>query len=152
MSFNFPYPGPVPPFTNVPINSDYYQPSQFFIQDISIGLETTITTTVNHNYVLGQLVRILIPLSTTTIGSKTISIPTCYELNEQTGNVIEIPAENQITLDLNSQFATPFATSTNTTQPQVVAVGDVNTGYLNSTGRVSSTTTIPGSFINISPL
>ena len=131
---------PIPPYSNPPIESQNFQPSQFFISTISLGTMTTVTTTVNHNYVVGQEVRLLI---TPTSG--------CRQLNEQTGFVLSIPASNQVVLNINSsQNVDPFTTSSATTQPQIVAVGDINSGITSSTGRVISSTNIPGSFINIS--
>lgn len=136
--------GPIPPFSNPPINPQYYQPSQFFISAISLGVQTTITTTANTNYVIGQLVRLLIPNG---YGSR--------ELNHRTGYVIAIPAANKVTLNLNSLNASPFIPTPNihlSTLPQILAIGDVNTGSINASGRSPTQTLIPGSFINISPL
>jgi len=38
---------PIPPYQNLPIESQFYQPSQFFISAISLGTTTTVTTTVD---------------------------------------------------------------------------------------------------------
>jgi hypothetical protein len=135
------FPGPTPPYTNPPIQPEYYQPSQFFISDITLGITTTITTTVNMNYVIGQLVRLLIPPSFGT-----------SQLNGMTGYVIDILAPDQVVLDINSLNMNEFKSSIATTKPQIVAVGDINSGIISSTGLVNATTNIPGSFINISPL
>lgn len=131
---------PTPLYANVPINAGYYQPSQFFISGITLGATTTVTTTVNHNYVVGQLVRLLIPFG---FGST--------QLNEQEAYVIAIPNSNQVTLNLSSIGVNPFISATFNTQPQIVAVGGINTGAINNDGNVSDLTYIPGSFINISP-
>jgi hypothetical protein len=133
---------PVPPYSNVPINANFYQPSVFFISAISLGVQTTVTTTVNHNYVLGQLVRLIIPWGS---GSR--------QLNEVTGNVLSIPASNQVLLDINSsKNVDPFQTTPYHQKPQIVAVGDINSGIISTTGRNIPSTNIPGSFINISPV
>jgi len=141
MSFPYPYTGPVALYNNLPINAQYYQPSQFFISAISLGTTTTVTTTVDNNYVIGQLCRLIIP-------------PTngCPQLNEQTGYVIAIPNPNQVTLNINSSGLNSFVTSTYPTQPQILAIGNINSGAINSTGISNDSTFIPGSFINISPL
>ena len=133
--------GPVPPESNPPITPEYYQPSVFTIAAIGLGAMTLVTTSVNHNYVIGQLTRLLIPQPN---GST--------QLNELTSYVIAIPAANQVLLGLNSLGANAFVASTPDVQyqPQIVAVGDVNSGPIN-TGRIGNTTYIPGSFINISP-
>jgi hypothetical protein len=131
---------PVPLYQNLPIEPQFYKPNFFFISAISLGFITTVTTTVNHNYSIGQLVRLLIPNG---FGSR--------QLNEMLGNVTSIPALNQVTLDINSSNSDAFMTNSNIkTQPQIVAVGDVNTGVLNTNGRTLEVLTIPGSFTNIS--
>ena len=38
MSFPYPFPGPVALYNNLPINAQYYKPSQFYITAISLGL------------------------------------------------------------------------------------------------------------------
>jgi len=141
MSLAPPFPGPYPPFSNVAIQPQYYQPSQFFISAISLGQITTVTTTANMNYVIGQQVRLIIPYG---FGSR--------QLNEQTGFVTAISAANQVVLDLNSSNADPFVNNALiTTKPQILAIGDRSSGQISLTGRVNSNTFIPGSFINISP-
>lgn len=141
MAFPYPYVGPIALYNNLPIEPQFYQPSRFVISAIALGTSTTITTTVNHNYVLGQEVRLLIPSS---FGS--------YQLNEQTGFITSIPAPNQFVLNINTIVnVDAFISSSATTQAQCVAVGDVNTGQTN-TGRTGNLTYVPGSFINISPL
>lgn len=133
--------GPIPPYSNPPIEPQFFQPSRFVITAISLGETTTITTSINHNYVVGQQVRLLIPLG---YGS--------VQLNGQTGNVISIPNPNQVIIDLFSIGANAFINSSIAQKPQIVAIGDVNNGLISSTGRTQPSTQIPGSFINISPL
>ena len=145
--------GPIALYNNLPINANFYQPNQFFISSITIGQTTTVTTTVNHNYVVGQLVRLLIP----TIYSRTLKgvqyvTSTCTQLNEQSGYVISIPAANQVVLNINSQNADPFTVSTQPTQPQILAIGDISSGNINASGNLTTSTLIPGSYSNISPL
>lgn len=135
---------PIPPYANVPIMAQFFEPSRFVISAISLGQTTTITTTVNHNYVLGQEVRLLIPNA---YGS--------YQLNETQSYVINIPAANQVILQLNSTLANLFIATPipafNTAHPQILAIGDTNSGSLNASGRFSTGTFVPGAFINISP-
>ena len=138
---------PIPPYSNPPIEPQFFQPSQFVITALSFGQTTTVTTAVNHNYVIGQLIRLLIP-------SKYGSI----QLNEQTGYVISIPNLNQVIVTINSIGTTAFISSPiflpnqTQTQPQIVAIGDVNSGQINANGMAAITTFIPGSFLNISPV
>lgn len=133
--------GPVPAYNNPPIQPQNYKPSQFFISAIQTGQFTTITTTANTNYVIGQLCRILVPNG---FGSR--------QLNEETGYVMSIPAPNQVVLNINSQYVDPFYNNPNlTTKAQILAIGDQNSGNINTSGTRTQPTFIPGSFINISP-
>jgi hypothetical protein len=134
---------PFNPSINLPINAQYYQPSLFFISALTTGVTTTITTSVNHNYVIGQEVRVLIPEA---YGS--------FQISEQTGYVVSIPAANQVVTTINSTLASAFIASPvykQPTKPQIAAIGDVNSGPINSSGRTNNGTFIQGSFINISP-
>jgi hypothetical protein len=132
---------PIPPYSNVPIDSDFYEPSRFVIANIILGQTTTVETTVDHNYVIGQQVRLVIP---PTFG--------CRQLNEQTGYVLSIPAANQVVLDIYSAGGDTFIASSATTKAQILAIGDISSGALNANGSSPTGTFIPGSFINISPL
>lgn len=212
--------GPIAPYSNVPIEPGFFQPSQFTISAISLGSTTTVTTATNTNYVIGQLVRLLIP---PLFGSR--------QLNNAQGYVIGLSAPNQVQITIDSSknvnpfIASPYTVNIigitngspttvqasgtvpffegqvvkiagvggmtqlngNTYQiqnvfgaffnllvdstfygiytsggtatlpcpqyvPQIVAIGDINQGIQSSTGRSISSTNIPGSFINISPL
>lgn len=131
--------GPVPPYNNPPIEPQNFQPSQFFISAISLGITTTVTTTMNMNYVLGQECRLLIPEG---YG--------CTNLNQKTGFVLSIPSSNQVILSINSINSNSFVNAMLPTQAQIVAVGDVNNGQTNSSGSSNQGTAVLGSFINIS--
>ncbi len=131
---------PIPAYANVPIEAQFYKPSQFFISTITLGITTLVTTTTDNNYVIGQQVRLLIPPS---FG--------CYQLNNTFGYVISIPSSTQVEVAINSYGGTPFQSSSATTQPQILAIGDINSGQTNS-NVVNSNLNIPGSFQNISPL
>ena len=209
--------GPVPAYANVTINAQYYQPSRFEISALTRGQTTTVTTSEDHNYVIGQTVRLIIP-----------SAYGCFQLNETQGIVTSVPSTTQVIVTIDSTNANDFiaspytATITNVTQanpaivtasnsfkaldrvlitdvggmtelndnvftvvsassssfsinvnstgftaysgsgtaailnhpttlPQILAVGDVNSGAINSNGRIQNQTYINGSFIDISP-
>lgn len=135
--------GPNAPERNPAIEPQYFEPWVFPILNILQGPTTTVIFPLPHNYVVGQLIRFVIP-----------SFYSIRQINEQTAYVIAIPAPDRIEVNLNStQFDTfiPFPPIT-TTPPQTVAVGDNNFGLISSTGRSLPTTAIPGSFINISPI
>lgn len=138
---------PIPVYQNVDIQTGFYQPRQKIIEDIDLGIVTTVTTTEAVDYVVGQEVRLLIPAE---FGS--------YQLNGKTAFIIDIPAEDQVTLNLDSShnvdaFIAFVATPTifGYTVAQIVAIGDVNTGNIGASGRVNQPTFVPGSFLNISP-
>jgi len=135
--------GPIAPENNPPIHPQYFRPKEYNIDSITNGVTTLVTTTTAHDYVVGQLVRLLIS-----------QIFGARQFNEQTAYVINIPSNTSITLALDSSSFDLFHANPalDTTQPQVVAVGDVNNGIINSQGRFVNGTFIPGSFRNISPL
>jgi|ERR1700676_2851525 len=132
---------PIPLYSNPPIEPQFYQPNRFIISAITLGVTTFVTTTQNNNYVVGQLVRFLIPQFNGTI-----------QLNGLTGYVISIPAPNQLEVEINSSSYNLFKTSTQSAQPQILAIGNINSGNINNSGNVNLGTFIPGSFVNISPL
>lgn len=144
--------GPIAPYSNLPIEPQFYQPSQFVITGIALG-GTTIVTMANGtnnvapNYVIGQLVRLIIPPK---YGSR--------QLNEKFGYVISLPTTSSVEIDINSVAVDPFIASPtflpnqSRTPPQILAIGDVNTGVINANGPKFEGTYIPGSFIDISPL
>lgn len=146
MSINTVITYPIPPYNNVPIQPQNFQPSQFVISALTLGLTTIVTTIVNNNYVIGQEIRLLIPNKNGSRG-----------LNEQTGFVISKPQANQVEVNINSINIDPFIASPtflpneSRTPPQIVAIGDINTGPINANGNERTNTVLPGSFINISP-
>jgi hypothetical protein len=142
------FPGPTPAYTNPNIEPQFFQPSVFPIASISYGTSTTVTTGtsfgVSNNYVVGQLVRFLIP---PTYGAQ--------QLNNQQGYVTSIPGPNQVTVGINTSVGySSFVPSPpyGPTKPQILAIGDINTGNIGNSGRTNVPLVIPGSFINISPL
>jgi hypothetical protein len=132
--------GPIPPYNNPNIEPQNFEPSRFVISSMTLGYTTLITTSVNHNYVIGNLCRLLIPKG---YG--------CNQLNESQGYVSSIPNPNQVVLQINSNGINAFIAASLRQQPQILAIGDINQGSTNANGRKSTGTFIPGSFINISP-
>lgn len=131
---------PIPVYANVPINPEFYQPRFWFISTITRGRTTLVTTTQSQDFVIGQLVRFIIPPS---FGIR--------QLNEKQGFVISIPSSTQVEVDIDSSFMDSFTSSSATTQPQILPIGDIANGQVNSNGSQNVETFIPGSFINISP-
>lgn len=131
---------PIPAYSNPPIQPQFYAPRQFFISAITLGRTTLVTTTTDLDYVVGQLVRFLIPKANGT-----------RQLNDQLGYVISVPATNQVVVEIDSTSYNLFQTSSQPLQPQILAIGDINLGINNASGNLNMGTFIPGSFINISP-
>jgi hypothetical protein len=136
----YPIVGPVPPYTNVPIAPQNYQPSVFVISAVTLGQTTIVTTTEDNNYVIGQLVRLVIPPS---FG--------CRQLNQREGYVLSVPAANQVEVAIDSsQNVDAYVASSATTKAQILAIGDINNGSIATNGRNNPITYPLGSFINIS--
>ena len=131
---------PIPLYQNVPIAPQNYTPKVYFISNITRGKTTTVTTTSDNNYVIGQVVRLIIPF-----------FSGIRQLNGKQGIVISLPASNQVEIEIVSSEYDAFTISTEPTQPQIKAIGDVNTGQQNANGPAQIITHIPGSFLDISP-
>ena len=141
--------GPIAPYQNVPIAAQYYQPNWFTISNIQLGLTTQVTMnaniingfTINPNYVIGQLIRLDIPPGNG-----------CRQLNQVEGYVVAIPSQFDVVVNINSIGSDAFISNSNPNQSKIVAIGDINTGAINPNGLKNQSISIPGSFINISPL
>lgn len=148
MSYPFPYPGPIAPETNPRIEPLWFLPSNYTISSISRGASTTVTiqgstsAPSSTNFVVGQQVRFTIPAP-----------HGIQQLNGQTGYVTSIPSSNQVVVNINSVGYSPFVASPHygRTPAQIAAIGDVNSGPINS-GRSGNQTFISGSFLNVSPI
>lgn len=137
--------GPHPAYNNPPIQPQFFQPSRFVISAITQGETTVVTTSDTQNYVVGQVVRMLIPQA---YGS--------FQLNNKQGLVISLPSTTEVEIDIDSTHYDPFVPSPptqtqNLSLPQIVAIADYNSGNINANGNKTTSTLIPGSFINISP-
>lgn len=142
---------PIPAYQNLPIEPQFYKPSQFPITGITLGITTLVTmgestNDVAPNYVIGQQVRLIIPSA---YGSRGLS--------GRSGIVISVPSSDTVEINIDSTGVDPFIASPallpkqNTTLPQILAIGDVNSGVMNTMGNMNTSTAIPGSFQNISP-
>lgn len=137
---SFPSYGPSALYNNLPIESDNYKPSRYEISAVTLGKTTLVTTSVDNNYVVGQIVRLLIPSS---FG--------CTQLNNQQGYVVSLPSSTQVEIAIDSsRNVNEYIASSETNVAQIIAIGDINTGQIN-TNYLSLNLNIPGSFQNISP-
>ena len=93
--------------------SDFY-PDHQIITNITNEQNATVTTLSNHGYIVGQIIRIVVPID---FGMT--------QINGLTGTIISIPALNQISVDINSssfdQFSIPVVI---TNVPQTIPVGE----------------------------
>lgn len=115
------------------LNPFLYAPGVAFIEAISTGTTTTVTTTAPHNFVVGQEIAFRIPSAWGTVELNSLPDATIP------GSPIYyfVTAVNSTTQFVCNAVSTGF-TAFNTNQtvasvpgltaPQVVAVGDVNTG------------------------
>lgn len=112
---------------------DLYFPGVTFISGITVGSTTTIDTTAAHNMVVGQEVAFRIPSEwgTTQLNSQpNVLIPG----SPVYGYVIAVTDYNTVVVNINSTGYTaynsnqPVASVSGLSFPQMVAVGDVNSG------------------------
>lgn len=119
-----------------------YFPGSTFISGITLGNTTTVTTTDAHNFRVGQEVAFRIPKQWGTVELNSLpnlQIPG----SPMYGYVISVTDYHTVVVNINSSTYTPFvvnqtvASLTGLSYPQIVAVGDVNTGSMEiSSGSV----------------
>lgn len=110
-----------------------YMPGVSFISKITVGATTTIDTTDAHNFVVGQEVAFRVPNAW---GTKELnSLPNVLIPGSPIyGYVIAVTDYNTVVVNINSSAYTAFnvnqtvASVPGLSYPQIVAVGDVNTG------------------------
>jgi hypothetical protein len=110
-----------------------YFPGQSFISAVTLGTTTTIDTTNAHNFVVGQEVAFRIPSQWGTVQLN--SLPnTTTPGSPIYAYVIAVTDYNTIVVNFDSSAYTAFnsnqtvASVPGLSYPQIVAVGDVNTG------------------------
>lgn len=110
-----------------------YFPGVTMISTITLGATTTITTTSAHNFRAGQQVAFRIPSQWGT--TQFNSLPNSSIPGQGTyGCVVAVTNYNTVVVNINSSAFTPFNTNQTVasvpglTPPQILAVGDVNTG------------------------
>jgi hypothetical protein len=115
------------------LNPYLYLPGVNFISEIATGTTTTITTTTDHNYVVGQEIAFRIPSVYGTTGLN--SLPNVIIPGSPIyGYVTAVTANNIFVCNIDSSAFSAFNTNQTVASvpglqmPQVVAVGDVNSG------------------------
>lgn len=123
-----------------------YFPGDNVITAISTGATTTVTTATNHNYVVGQQIGFSIPSAwgTTSALSRGLGLYT-----PQYFFVSSVGSATQFTFAFNSTgltfaYPTSATAAAGLTFPQVVAIGDNNTGALPAGVSFPPPTTING--------
>lgn len=110
-----------------------YFPGNTFVSGITTGTTTTIDTASAHNFVVGQEVALRVPSAwgTTELNSlPNTSIPG----SPVYGYVVSVTDYNTVVLNINSTGYTAFTSNPTVASvpglsyPQIVAVGDVNSG------------------------
>ena len=111
----------------------HYFPGQTFISAITLGTTTTIDTTDAHNFVVGQEVAFRIPSQWGTVELN--SLPNLLTPGAPMyGYVIAVTDYNTVVVNIDSSSYTAFTSNQTVASvpglsyPQIVAVGDVNTG------------------------
>jgi hypothetical protein len=121
---------------------DLYIPELAYITNITQATSAVITTSFNHNFVVGQEVGFIVPSAwgMTQIDSA-VFLQTSNGIPQQA--YVTAVTANTVTININSTAFTAFAYPTSATTalgltfPQIYAIGDQNTGYsLNSSGQV----------------
>lgn len=116
-----------------------YAPGVSTITAITTGTTTVVTTTAPHNFVLGQEVAFRIPSTWGTTQLNTLPnniIPG----SPIYGYVTVVNSSTQVTVNINSTGYTAFSTNPTVSSvpglsfPQILAVGDVNTGGVQFSG------------------
>ena len=110
-----------------------YSPGVSFISAITLGTTTTIDTTAGHNFVVGQEVALRIP---STYGTTQLnSLPnTTVPGSPIYGFVTAVTDYNTVVVNIDSSAYTAFNSNQTVASvpglsfPQIVAVGDVNSG------------------------
>lgn len=132
---------PTGAFVRQVLNPNLYLPDVDFISAISTGASTTITTTTNHNYVVGQEIAFRIPAlwGTTQLNSLPNNLIPGSPIY---GFVTSVTSNTVFVCNFNSTGYTAFNSNQTVASvpglsfPQVVAIGDINSGGWPYTGTV----------------
>ena len=133
--------------------ADLYVPEGTTITAVSTGTTTTVTTAINHKFVVGQEVAFVVPSQWGMTQLDSQNYLKQYFVPQQ-AYVTSIPNPNQIVVNVNSTGYTAFSYPTSATAalgltfPQVVAIGDQNSGgtLVPPIATVPPAITIPGAF------
>lgn len=133
--------GPVPPYTNPVPNPQYYKPSVFDISSITrSGEQAIIVTSLPNNYVVGQLVRFLIP-----------KYWGMWQLEGLSAYITAINSNVSFTANINISTFDSFTTPSISPIYQVAQVNAIGDQNITSAPVNNNVLSISGAFVNISP-
>ena len=135
--------GPLAPERNPEIRPQYFKPKLAVItQIVPISeLYTGIVSSVDTDFVVGQIVRFVIP---TRDGMQ--------QLDGKEAILVYLFMPNVFIVEIDTTKFDPFNPLGNLNQEAfVLPVGDINSGAINSSGRINNLLYIDGSFKNVSP-
>lgn len=135
--------GPIAPERNPPINPQYYSPQLAVLSSITpiSTFYTQIVTEKDNEFVVGQFVRFVIA-----------NFDGMQPLNGLQGIITSITNSTTFYVNIDTtQFGTFNSSGNPTQQSFVIPIGDVNSGAINSSGRINNLLYPEGAFINVSP-
>ncbi len=99
--------------------SPVYKPAMRVIAGITNAPQCTVTTTVDHGYIVGTIVRLDVPPSGGMI-----------QANQKTGTILQVPSTTTFVMDLNTTlfdvFSVPSVFPPAYNDSQVVPIGEDN--------------------------
>jgi len=110
--------------------SPTYEPALRLISDITNATNTVVTTSFDHGYLAGLIVRITVPEE---FGMR--------QLDKLVGTIIEVPTSDTFTLDIDTtlfdvfNFPDPEPWYINT-YPSVAPIGEINSSLIQATKNV----------------
>ncbi len=126
------------------VGADAFIPNPYTATITNITQAAFAVVTANNNFHVGQVVQIS-------------DVSGMTEINTLVGT-ITARSSTQFTIDINSSGFSAYSSGGEATlfnvpqnEAQILAIGDINSGKINSSGNVNLGTSIPGSFINTSP-
>lgn len=105
-----------------------FQPAMRVISNITNGYPAIVTTTFNHNYITGMIIRLMVPQGYGMI-----------QANQMYSDIV-VTGDTTFTINLDtthfSTFTTPITSPDDAQFPQSVPFGEVNSTLLASTKNV----------------
>jgi hypothetical protein len=104
-----------------------YKPAMRIISNITNDFPAQVTTTFNHNYITGLVVRLLVPTGYGMV-----------QVNQLSGS-ITVTGDTTFTIDIDTRYFSPYTTPASPDDyqyPQTIPFGEVNSSLLSSTINV----------------